>query len=59
MGHCNIKDLFKLESHVDGMKILDKANFNCSTCIEGKMCQNFNHTMNKSAAYLLELVSIQ
>ena len=56
MGHCNIKDLLKLESHVEGMKILDKANFNCSTCIEGKMCQNFNHTVNKSATYPLELV---
>src|SRR6218665_1549527 len=29
LGHCNVKDLLKLESVVDGMKITDKSEFQC------------------------------
>ena len=29
LGHCNVKDVIKLESVVEGMKISDKSDFSC------------------------------
>ena len=43
LGHCNKKDIVKLENVVEGMSISDKTNFDCPTCIQSKMCQYRNH----------------
>ena len=37
LGHCNVKDVLKLENVVDGMNITDKSFVNCDVCIKGKM----------------------
>ena len=39
LGHCNINDVLKLENVVDEMKITGSRNFECDTCIKGKMTQ--------------------
>src|SRR6218665_3695169 len=49
LGHCNVKDLLKLESVVDGMKITDKSEFQCDVCILGKITQSFNRQCHKIA----------
>jgi len=36
LGHCNIIDITHLESLADGIKIVDKDNFHCETCIIAK-----------------------
>ena len=56
MGHCNIDDLIKLESVVEGMKISDKSKFNCVPCIKGKMTQHFNRKPDIKANKILDLV---
>src|SRR6218665_1029082 len=56
LGHCNVKDLLKLESVVDGMKITDKSEFQCDVCILGKMTKSFNRQSDIRAAKPLELV---
>ena len=42
LGNCNVKDILKLESVVEGMKICDKNYFNCDICVAGKMTQHRN-----------------
>ena len=38
LGHCNIKDVMKLEKVVEGMHISgDKENDTCKTCTLGKI----------------------
>ena len=37
MGHCNNKDIIKLEKCTKNMKITNKNSFDCETCIKGKM----------------------
>lgn len=37
LGHCNVADVQKLEATVDGMHILSKEKFSCTTCVLGKM----------------------
>ena len=39
LGHCNMKDILKLESVVDGMCISSKEIQDCETCSLGKMIQ--------------------
>src|SRR6218665_889208 len=56
LGHCNVKDLLKLEFVVDGMKITDKSEFQCDVCILGKMTQSFNRQSDIRATKPLELV---
>src|SRR6218665_3564526 len=56
LGHCNVKDLLKLESVVDGMKIRDKSEFQCDVCILGKMTQSFNRQSDIRATKPLQLV---
>ena len=38
MGHCNVKDLNKMQGSVDGMSIKGEKQLQCKTCIQGKMC---------------------
>ena len=39
MGHCNLKDVIALEGVVDGMKVVDKHEFDCEVCVKGKMTE--------------------
>ena len=42
LGHCNFDDVLKLESVVDGMKVVgdkDKPAV-CDVCVQGKMTEN-------------------
>lgn len=39
LGHCNVTDVQKLEATANGMHILSKDKFNCTTCALGKMTQ--------------------
>ena len=56
LGHCNVKDVLKLESIVEGMHISNKSNFECETCIMGKMTEYRNRAPDKRAERSLELV---
>ena len=56
MGHCNVRDILKLEGVVTGMKIKDKADFECEVCIEGKMSSYRNRKPDRRATQKLELV---
>ena len=56
MGHCNFKDLEKLENVVNGMKILSKEKYHCETCAVGKKFQYRNREADKRATSRLELV---
>ena len=59
MGHCNVKNIVKLENVVHGMKINDKNkvdSFNCEVCTQGKMFQYKNHKPDERATKPLELI---
>ena len=56
LGHCNVKDVLNLERVVEGMKISDKINFDCETCILGKMTQYRNREADRKVKGKLELV---
>ena len=56
LGHCNVADILKLETNVDGMSITNKDKFNCDTCILGKMTQYRNRNPDSKATQRLELV---
>lgn len=60
LGHCNVKDVIKLENVVKGMHISNissgKKDFECETCIMGKMSQYRNRAPDKRATRNLELV---
>ena len=56
MGHCNLPDLRKLESVVDGMQISDQTDFECGTCTQGKMCQTRRRKPDERASAPLEFV---
>ena len=56
LGHCNSKDLLKLEPIVNGMKITSKDAYNCETCVKGKMTQHFNRKPDSKANCILDMV---
>ena len=56
MGHCNYKDLLKLENVVEGMKISSKDKLECEICAIGKMSQYRNREPDKRATTRLALV---
>jgi DNA-dependent RNA polymerase auxiliary subunit epsilon len=56
LGHCNLKDILALENVVEGMKIIGKKEFDCGTCVEGKMTQHRNRKADRKASNILELV---
>lgn len=57
LGHCNIKDVVKLEKAVEGMQISgDKENVNCETCVLGKITNFRNREPDIRATRNLELV---
>ena len=56
LGHCNTKDILHLENVVEGMKVSGKGEFQCGTCVEGKMAQFRNRKPDARATSALELV---
>ena len=56
LGHCNMKDILKLESVVDGMCISSKEIHDCETCSLGKMTQYRSREPDARATNNLELV---
>ena len=56
LGHCNMKDILKLESVVDGMCISSKEIQDCETCSLGKMTQYRSREPDARAINNLELV---
>ena len=54
-GHCNMRDVLKLENVVEGMKI-SKRDFDCNTCTMGKMPEFRNRQADERASKVLELV---
>ena len=59
LGHCNYKDILKLEHVVDGMK-LSHTNTSrpgdCEICVRGKLTQSRNRKPDVRATEPLELV---
>ena len=56
MGHCNFNDLRKLQNVVEGMKIVDDRQCECTICTQGKMCQFRNRKPDEKAKEPLEFV---
>ena len=57
MGHCNRRDVEKLEKVVDGMKIDGKKDISiCETCILGKTVQDFDRKPDKRATEPMEFM---
>lgn len=56
MGHCNTKDILKLEPLVEGMKIGKKQDFVCEPCILGKQTQQISRKPSTRATQPLEFV---
>ena len=58
MGHCNSKDILKLETCTKNMKITNKKDFECETCIKGKMTVTRNRKPDMRAKSPLQLVHL-
>ena len=56
LGHCNVKDVLKLENVVDGMNITDKSFVNCDVCIKGKMSDERSRMPDAKAKAPLQFV---
>jgi hypothetical protein len=57
MGHCNVRDLTKMQKCVDGMSIKGEAKLvECKTCIQGKMCNEKCKLPDERATSPLEFV---
>lgn len=57
LGHCNyFKDVLALEGVVDGMKVVDKREFDCDVCVMGKMTQFRNREPDRCASKILQLI---
>ena len=58
LGHCNYKDIQKLQNVVDGMKIKGSINKpqHCEVCTKGKFFQTRNKDPDVRAKIPLELV---
>ena len=54
LGHCNyFKDVLALEGVVDGMKVVDKREFDCDVCVMGKMTQFRNREPDRCASIMI------
>ena len=56
LGHCDMRDVLKLENVENGMKITGKQNVECGVCVMGKMSQYRNKEPDERATSPLELV---
>ena len=60
LGHCNVRDILKLQDHVDGMKIIGTKTeqLNCETCLLGKMNNVRNKQPDVRAKAPLDLIHL-
>ena len=60
LGHHNKPDIKKLSKLVKGMNIKQIPNYalNCDICIQGKMSNDRNKTLDSKATKILTLVQI-
>ena len=58
MGHCNTSDILKLQNCTKNMKITNKDNFECETCIKGKMTLNRNRKPDERSKIALEFIHL-
>ena len=56
LGHCNLNDVRKLQSVVNGLNITNSDECTCEICIRGKMCQFRSRIPDKRAQKPLEFV---
>ena len=56
LGHCNKRDILKLEKVVEGMKITDKKDIHCETCVVSKQTENKSRTADPRAKSPLDFV---
>ena len=56
LGHCNKRDVLRLEQIVDGMKITDKTNLHCEACVVGKQTENKSRKPDPRALAPLDFV---
>ena len=56
LGHYNLKDVLALDGVVDGMKIIDKNEFDCGVCVMGKTTQPRKRNLDRRARNILQLV---
>ena len=59
LGHCNVQDILKMESCVQGMVISEKntvKNFKCNVCLKGKMVQYHSKVPDEKATSPLDFV---
>ena len=56
LGHCNLGDIRKLESVVEGMKISSYDEIECKICTQGKMTQSRSRIPDRRAKAPLQLV---
>ena len=56
LGHCNVADIKRLESVVRGMKITNREDFDCATCVLGKTTNQINKIQRTRADKPLQLV---
>lgn len=59
LGHCNYKDVLKLQNVTEGMTIkdnLDTSNLSCEVCTKGKFAQSRSREPDTKAKVALELV---
>ena len=56
LGHCNVKDILKLENNTEDMRISDKTDFDCKTCHEGKMHLSRSRLPDERAKNKMEFI---
>ena len=56
LGHCNKSDVINSEKVVHGMRITNKEDFNCNTCILGKQTVTRNRKADNHASVPLEFI---
>ena len=56
MGHCNVKDILKLQNVTNDMEITEQSDLNCDICIKGKMAQYRNRAPDQKALKIFDLV---
>ena len=58
MGHCNTKDILQLEKCTTNMKITNKNNFECETCLKGKMTVTSKRSPDDKDKSTLDFVNL-
>ena len=56
LGHCNFADVLKLPKVVDGMRITDKNESHCGSCVKGKQTVNRSRKTDPRAEKPMDFV---